>query len=227
MQRYRHEYKYQISKAEESILMLSAAAIAMRDSHTDAAGTYIIRSLYFDDDSDTCMNENIAGTDPRSKFRIRYYNRDSGMLRLEKKIKTRMMTQKLSCSITREECLCLMKGRVPAITPDMPPQKQQMFVEMQLRNLKPKVIVTYTRVPFVYPGGNVRITFDQEITSSSQVEKFLTGDYGVRPILPRGSSILEVKWDEILPLHIKNALKMDTLQWTAFSKYCMCRLLHL
>lgn len=227
MDRYRHEFKYQISKAEECILMLRASGVAMRDSHADAGGSYTIRSLYFDDASDSCLQENLAGTDPRSKFRIRYYNRDAGKLRLEKKSKTRMMTLKKSCSITEAECLCLMDGRIPEITPEMPPRKQQLFLEMLLRDLKPKVIVTYNRVPFIYPGGNVRITFDQEITSSSQVGKFLTGDYAQRPILPMGSSILEVKWDEILPMHIKNTLKMDSLQWTAFSKYCMCRTFHL
>ena len=98
---------------------------------------------------------------------------------------------------------------------------------MLLRHLKPKVIVTYERVPFVYPGGNVRVTFDQKITSSAELGAFLSGEYAQRPILPVGKSVLEVKWDELLPLHIKDALNMDTLQWSAFSKYYMCRILHL
>lgn len=227
MLRYRHEYKYLIDASEESILMVRAAGMLMRDPHVGESGSYVIRSLYFDDEYDTCMQDNAAGTDPRSKFRIRYYNDNANMLRLEKKSKTRMMTLKESCVISQAECQCFIDGKIPQITEDMPESKKKLFSEMLLRNLQPKVIVTYERVPFVYPGGNVRVTFDQKISSSMQIQSFLSGDYPQRPILPLGKSVLEVKWDELLPLHIKNALSMDTLQWAAFSKYYMCRILHL
>lgn len=227
MHRYRHEYKYLISATEESILLLRAAGVLMPDSHVGESGDYVIRSLYFDDDCDSCLQDNVAGTDPRSKFRIRYYNNDTSLLRLEKKSKTRMMTLKESCPITEEECRCFMEGKIPEITADMPPMKKKLFTQMLLRQLKPKVIVTYQRIPFVYPGGNVRVTFDRRITSSGEIGAFLSADYAQRPILPLGKSVLEVKWDELLPLHIQDALYMDTLQWTAFSKYYMCRVLHL
>lgn len=227
MHRYRHEYKYLISASEESILMIRAAGMLMRDAHVGDSGTYVIRSLYFDDDYDTCLQDNVAGTDPRSKFRIRYYNHDTTLLRLEKKSKSRMMTLKESCTISEEECHCFMEGKIPEITADMPEIKKKLFTQMLLRHLKPKVIVTYERVPFVYPGGNVRVTFDQKITTSAELGAFLSGEYAQRPILPVGKSVLEVKWDELLPLHIKDALNMDTLQWSAFSKYYMCRILHL
>ena len=227
MHRYRHEYKYLISASEESILMLRTAGMLMPDAHVGDSGTYVIRSLYFDDDYDTCLQDNVAGTDPRSKFRIRYYNNDTTLLRLEKKSKSRMMTLKESCTISEEECRCFMDGKIPEITTDMPETKKTLFAQMLLRNLKPKVIVTYERVPFVYPGGNIRVTFDQKITSAGEIHAFLTGEYAQRPILPVGKSVLEVKWDELLPLHIKDTLNMDTLQWSAFSKYYMCRILHL
>lgn len=91
----------------------------------------------------------------------------------------------------------------------------------------PKVIVTYLRYPFVYSAGNVRVTFDEEITSSNDLDHFLTSDYEERPILGLGMNVLEVKWDEVLPQHIKEALYMDNLQWSVFSKYYLCRCYHL
>lgn len=227
MNRYRHEYKYLIHATQEEILMIRAAGVMRADAHAGEGGTYLIRSLYFDDHRDTCLQENISGTDPRSKFRIRYYNNDTTMLRLEKKSKNRSMTLKESCVITQSECLRFMAGEIPEISEDMPQTKKALFSEMLMRDLKPKVIVTYERIPFVYPGGNVRVTFDRKISSSSKVDAFLSGDYPQRPILPVGTSVLEVKWDEVLPMHIKDALSMDTLQWTAFSKYSLCRRLHL
>ena len=227
MSRYRHEYKYVINSQEEQILMICASGVLTRDDHVNEDGNYVIRSLYFDDYSDTCLNENRAGPDPRSKFRIRYYNGDTSRLRLEKKSKRKGMTLKESCTITQEECQTFMRGEVPQVHNKMDETKQKLFLEMQLRGLIPKVIVTYERIPFVYQAGNVRVTFDKNLTSSTDVSEFLTGNYTTRPIFPMGKSILEVKWDEIFPLHIKNVLKLESLQWTAFSKYAMCRIYHL
>lgn len=227
MSTYRHEYKYLIDGQTERILQIRAAGVLMPDPHTGPDGSYYIRSLYFDDYRDTCLRENEAGTDPRSKFRIRYYNNDTTRLRLEKKSKTRGMTRKESCAITREECRIFMAGQIPPITLDMAPEKCRLFSEMMVRGLVPKVIVSYERIPFVYPGGNVRVTFDRKLSSSSEIGKFLEADYMTRPVYRENSSILEVKWDEMLPLHIKNVLKLSALQWTAFSKYAMCRRYHL
>ena len=227
MPRYRHEYKYFLDSTKESILRIRADGLLMRDAHVQADGTYFIRSLYFDDYKDSCAKENEAGTDPRSKFRIRYYNNDTTRIHLEKKSKPSGMTLKESCKLTLEECQSFLQGDIPQIAKDMSPTKQKLFLEMQLRGLMPKVIVSYERIPYVYPGGNVRITFDRSISSSTDIAHFLDGTYITRPILPLGQSILEVKWDEVMPLHIKDVLALDQLQWTAFSKYYMCRVYHL
>ena len=137
------------------------------------------------------------------------------------------MTLKEACAITRDECCSLMNGIIPEITQDMPTQKKKLFAEMTVRTLVPKVIVSYERIPFVYSGGNVRVTFDRKLTSSVEIASFLDGNYASRPIFAQGQSILEVKWDEILPRHIQRVLQLDQLQWTAFSKYSMCRKYHL
>lgn len=223
MLKYRHEYKYIISEPQESILYTLAQGILLRDSHVQEDGMYTIRSLYFDDPHDSCFYENMNGTDPRSKFRIRYYNRNSTEIRLEKKSKCRGMTHKTACSLTQEECLLLMQGKHIPLTDTMPREKAQLLLEMQTRFLQPKVIVTYDRIPFVYPAGNVRITFDRNITASKEIAAFLDGDYRQRPIMAHSQNIMEIKWDELLPLHIYEILQLDTLQWSAFSKYYMCR----
>lgn len=225
--RYRHEYKYMIDAKQEGILRLKAQGTMRRDSHVRADGTYLIRSAYFDDLRDTCLSENFCGSDPRAKFRIRYYNFDSGWISLEKKSKVRGMCLKESCKLTVDECESFIRGHIPNVTQDMPAVKSRLFTEMRLRGLVPKVIVTYERIPFCYSGGNVRVTFDRKITSSTDFGRFLSGDYAQRPVLSCGDSILEVKWDEILPRHLKDMLKLDGLHWIAFSKYSMCRVFHL
>ncbi|MCI8550447.1 MAG: polyphosphate polymerase domain-containing protein [Lachnospiraceae bacterium] len=227
MNRYRHEYKYLLNTRQETILLTGVPGILMRDSHVEANGSYLIRSLYFDDYSDSCYFENESGTDSRSKFRIRYYNNVSSQLHLEKKSKIRGMIKKEMCLLNQEEYQILLKGNIPTITLEMPEPKKKLFLEMHLRQLVPKVIVTYERIPFVYHAGNVRITFDRKLSSSTDVMNFLSGDYPVRPVFPLGGSLLEVKWDQLLPPHIKDFMKLNTLQWTSFSKYYMCRQYHL
>lgn len=224
--RFRHEHKYMIDAKQEGILQVKVMGAMLRDSHVRSDGTYLIRSLYFDDINDTCVAENESGSDPRAKFRIRYYNYDTGYISLEKKSKIRSMCLKDSCRLTVEECEVFLRGDVPAVTEDMPEEKKRLLTEVRLRGLIPKVIVTYERIPFIYSGGNVRITFDRKITSSNELHRFLSGDYTERPVLPCGNSILEVKWDEILPRHIKDVLKLKGLIQIAFSKYYMCRVFH-
>ncbi len=227
MNRYRHEYKYMLGKAEEEILILQAGGILERDCHTALGGAYKVRSLYFDDYGDSCFFDNESGSDLRSKFRMRYYNNDQSYVRLEKKSKIHGMTRKESCILDQEECEQLVRGVIPEVKPELPEEKKQLLLEMQLGSMIPKVIVSYERIPFVYPAGNVRITFDRKITSSNDVERFLEGEYPERPVLQQGCSVLEVKWDELLPSLIKEAMQLDSLQWTAFSKYYICRVCHL
>ena len=224
MDRYRHEYKYILDSGQRAILMMKINKMMKPDPNAGSEGSYIIRSLYFDDLYDTCFYQNESGTDPRAKYRIRYYNDDTSFIRLEKKIKRRGMTLKHSCMLSSDEAMMLSSGAFPEITSEMPAEKSRILSEMKLRGLIPKVIVTYKRIPFIYSAGNVRVTFDSEITSSDETGKFITRGYRERPVLPPGKSVLEVKWDELLPLHIKRIIQLDTLRWSTFSKYYTCRL---
>lgn len=227
MSRYRHEYKYLIDARQESILLLKTAGVALHDPHVGKDGSYLIHSVYFDDLFDSCLQESIGGKNPRAKYRIRYYNHDTDLIMFEKKFKMGNMTLKKSCRISREECEILLRGEIPELSTDLSEDKVEIFSEVMIRGLVPKVIVTYERIPYVYSGGNVRITFDRKISSSNETARFLTGDYMTRPILPIGQTVLEVKWDEVLPRHIKEVMTLENLQWTAFSKYYTCRMIHL
>ena len=226
MNRYRHEFKYLVDARQEALLRFRAGSVMKKDPHVREDGTYLIRSAYFDDAEDSCLRENLGGTDPRSKFRIRYYNSDTGRIQLEKKSKKRGMCLKEACAITREECEIFLEGGVPPIRPEDPEIRQALFTEVLMRGLHPVNIVTYERIPFTYSGGNVRITFDRKLSSSRELHRFLSGDYTRRPVFPLGQSLMEVKWDELLPRHIREVMQTEGLEWTAFSKYYMCRLVH-
>lgn len=221
--KYRHEYKYVCNSMQSIVLKTRASGIMKRDIHAGANGYYRIRSLYFDDMEDTCYYENESGVGERDKYRIRIYNGDISRISLEKKSKNRGMTLKTACRINEEICRKLMKGEKDIIDSNMTYVQKKLLLEMQLKNMSPKVIVEYVRYPFVNQNGNVRVTFDEAISSSNDIGCFLEKEIILRPILEKGQGILEVKWDEFLPDYIKKIMELDSLRWNSFSKYYLCR----
>ena len=162
--KFRHELKYQITDAQVAMLQNRIRHLIPMDSHVGQAGTYRIRSLYFDDYEDRCLRENEDGTDPREKFRIRIYNASSQRITLECKRKERGKTHKSACPLTVEQTKLLMAGKILPDIGSQPPVLRKLTLQMMTRRMRPVVIVEYDRIPYVYKNGNVRITLDTNIT---------------------------------------------------------------
>ena len=223
MQKFRHEMKYVISSAELAMLRNRVDHLIPVDSHAAADGRYTVRSLYFDDYVNRCFYENEDGTDPREKFRIRIYNHSCERIRLECKRKERGKTLKTSCPLTVEQTRLLMSGGVLPDIASQPPLLQKLTMQMLMRRLRPAVIVEYERIPYIYKNGNVRITLDMNISASKEVGRFLDDCIPLRPVMPCGQQLLEVKYDEYLPDFIYRNLQLHSLTQTAYSKYYLCR----
>ena len=221
--KYRHELKYICTAAELAMIQGRIHHLIPLDSHAGENGMYQIRSLYFDDYYDRCYYENENGTDPREKFRIRIYNGKTDKISLELKKKERGKTLKLSCPLTEEQCRMLMRGKVLPDSDEYPPVLQKLLLQMKTAMLRPKIIVEYDRVPYVYKLGNVRITLDKNISSSSAIDTFLNQTIPKRPFMLAGQHVLEVKFDEFLPDYINHTIQLRNLRQTAFSKFYLCR----
>lgn len=225
--KYRHEYKYLISSAQAVMLRNRLDTLMQRDVHAGGSGIYGIRSLYFDDRYNRCFYENENGIDPREKFRIRIYNGSTDRIALECKHKERGMTQKTSQVVDSEFVNACLRGGSTPIAGQGKPLVERLNLEHVERGLNPVTIVEYDRIPYVYPLGNVRVTFDYNLCSSNEINRFLSGDFARRPVMPTGQMLLEVKFDEFLPDFIYEALSLDNLRVTAYSKYYLCRRYHL
>ena len=197
--------------------------VMTQDIHPEG-DCYEIRSIYFDDLWDRCLDENEAGVDRREKYRIRIYDPRSDVIHLEIKEKNRGLTKKRACDLSREECLAIMEGELP-LNPDGRAPLNSLQLQMRCARMEPKVIIAYERTAFVHPSGNVRITFDRNIMASRNREDFLEDRVsGMVPVLPAGMHVLEVKYDEFLPDTIAQQLEIGKLRKTAFSKYYLGRL---
>ena len=219
--KYRHEWKHEINYADMLTLHTRLSAIMKRDRHA-ADGVYHIRSLYFDNLSDKALREKIDGVNVREKFRIRYYNGDISFIVLEKKSKINGLCAKESCRITKEEAQKIVDGNLGWMRSSERPLCMELYSKMLSQGLRPKTIVDYTREPFVYGPGNVRVTIDYNIRTGAFRTDFLNPE---TLTLPAGNSpiILEIKWDEYLPDIIKDAVTIPGRRVCAFSKYQQCR----
>lgn len=190
------------------------------DTHSSDSGRYFIHSLYFDDYKDTSVYTTDSGLSKRYKWRIRYYGDDLTYIVLEKKEKLESRCHKKSCKITVEEYNSIVSGNITDIVYDTDKQLiKELAVDMLTRNYRPKVIVDYERIAFVEEITNVRITFDMKISASYELENFLNGDYQSFYVLPSEMNVLEVKFDDILPSHIRNIVESYNFKQTSFSKY--------
>lgn len=219
---YRHEVKHEIDRADLAVLRQRLRAIARIDEHA-ANGRYQIRSLYFDDSRDTALREKIDGVSRREKFRIRYYNGDTSLIHLEKKSKLNGLGNKQTAVLTLQEAQALADGDMGWMLSHPHGLVRELYAKMRLYGLRPKTIVDYTREPFFYAPGNVRVTLDYDIRTGLGCTDFLnpccvTVPAGDAPIL------LEVKWDSFLPDIIRDALQLPGRRAFAFSKYAQCRI---
>ena len=222
---YRHEYKYPLTHGQVLIEEARISALMSRDVHASGQGVYNIRSLYFDDYQNSCYMDNENGVDNREKYRIRIYNHSPERISLEVKQKIRGKTSKKSCLITQEQCRVLMDGRIPGQIGADQQTLHKLSYLMAVRLMRPAVIVDYDRVPYVYRinDANVRVTFDSNIQSVSDVCSFLDEEVHGRGVMPAGQALMEVKFDSFLPDEVHGLLQLEGLSASTFSKYYLCR----
>lgn len=221
---YRHELKFLCGEGQLRILEEKIRHICRLDPHTGRDGTYVIRSLYFDTIDDRCFYENEAGVDCRRKYRIRLYNGNTDTVYLECKETRHGLKHKDACLLTGKQSRQLMLGwPVMEVLSDQG-LLLRFLAARSAQILLPKVIVEYTRTPYIYGVGNVRVTFDRYIRSSSVVTGFLEPGIPGREIMAQDVHILEVKYDKMLPGAIREFLTAgQELSQTSFSKYALCR----
>lgn len=216
---YRHEWKHEITPSDLLALRARLRAVARPDPHA-SGGSYLVRSLYFDTPDDQALREKLNGVSRREKFRIRYYNADPSQLFLEKKSKWNALGSKQSAPLTRQQVQALLTAG--PLGQSLPPLLWELCSKMRGQGLRPRTVVDYTREPYLFAPGNVRVTLDYNLRTSPGCAGFLDPSCVTLPV-PGDPIILEVKWDAFLPDIIRDAVQLEGRRTAAFSKYAACR----
>ncbi len=211
----RHEEKYLIDYRQYAILKSRAMELLAPDPH---GGSYIITSLYYDDPVDTALLEKQDGLAQHTKFRVRTYGGNDDHIKLERKVKQGILTEKQSAPITREQ-ISLLGGA----TDGFKGAAKDLAVQMQAACLRPNITVRYRRDAFFFQGTDLRLTFDTdlEILSPTAESLFDTSLPGI-PALDKNTVIMELKYGSYLPAFARRLTAVPATQLSV-SKYALCR----
>ena len=194
------------------------------DNHADSiTGEYWVRSLYFDDMQNSALWDKMNGISLRKKFRMRTYNFMTDSINLEKKTKNGLLRGKETISLSPVIARRILNGDINWMLDDDDAIIRELAMDIRTRQLHPVVMTDYSRQALVFPAGNVRITFDRMVTAGPYNLDIFSPDRMAVPVLPPNRIIMEVKFEHILPPHIRGVLQSISGVKESISKYALSR----
>lgn len=89
--------------------------------------------------------------------------------------------------------------------------------------LQPKVIVDYQREAYILNYEKIRITLDKGLKSGGFKTDIFDKDQLMLSAVDPAITILEVKYNNFLPSHIKKLIQIGPRPQVPISKYVVCR----
>ena len=214
---FRHEYKYVIPYEA----MLEMRGKLDKVLKLDQGKPYFIRSLYFDSPDDKDYFDKQGGEMIRKKLRLRIYDINSDLAKIEIKGKYDYHQLKESLVVNKETAKKIINGDYSDLLNMDNDLAKRIYVLFQ-SGYRPKVIIEYDRAAYI-TTTTTRITFDYNIKKSLDFEKFYTNDINYIELTNPGDVVLEVKFDRFLEPYISKILEKYTTRYQSVSKYVMGR----
>ncbi len=186
---------------------------------------YTVNSLYYDSAGFGCYDEKVAGVRRRSKFRLRYYNdlREDSSIFTEIKRKYDAVVIKDRSVLSLEQAKeFFYKDNLKSL-PDLKKNDKETLEEFlwakNHNGMMPAVLVSYTRRPLVSKHDErFRVTFDSNITACRA--DWLGNESESKKDVLKEDLVLELKFNNHMPLWFYEIIEEYRLNRIAFSKYC-------
>ncbi len=214
---FRHEYKYVIPYGD----MLKLRSKLDKVLKLDRNRPYFVRSVYFDSPDDVDYYDKQGGEMIRKKLRIRIYDINSDLAKIEIKNKYDYHQLKESLVVSRDVVKRILNGDYHDLMSMDNDLAKRIYVLLQ-SGYRPKVIIEYDRAAYI-TTTTTRITFDYNIKKSNDFEKFYTNDINYLELTNSNDVVLEVKFDRFLEPYISKILEHYTSRYQSVSKYVMGR----
>ncbi len=221
--KFRHEHKFLIEYDTYARIRGALKQCMALDNNSVEGLGYHIRSLYFDDMFESSLHEKLSGIVNRKKYRVRIYNYSQDTIKLEIKRKFNDYTNKVATTIQRDEFERIYNADVSDLAYTDDSVKMSYYLEIRNNLLRPKVIVDYYREAFVLPYNEIRVTFDTQLSAVKPRMDIFSDRIHSVALPPCYSLIMEVKYNNFLPSHIKNILERYDLTRLSVSKFLLCR----
>ncbi|MED4583016.1 polyphosphate polymerase domain-containing protein [Brevibacillus choshinensis] len=221
--RLRNEWKYYIRFHDYISLRNKLRLITTLDPNSTDDEGYHIRSLYFDDVYDTSLYEKNYGVYKRRKYRIRIYNQSDAVIKLERKSKYDGYICKEAVSITRDEYEQVMAGQLDFLLKRKTGLLHDFYYDCKNHLFQPRVVTDYVREAYLMEIGNVRVTFDKSLMTNVNTFDIFDPQMKTVHAIHEPKMIMEVKFDNFLPINIRYLLQYFSNQRSAISKYVVCR----
>lgn len=223
----RYEIKYLLGAGQLADVQAALQDHLRRDANGSHDGGYYVHSIYFDSPDMRFLRQKYEGDLTRVKPRIRTYRSSldgpSAGLFLELKGRYDRIVQKRRCPIDRSLAKLLLTET--PVHPNGWSAKHTVlgeFLYMSHRfQLVPAVSVLYHRTAFFgayWP--NLRITFDRLVLCSPATGLDAPSEDFMQTI-PCSQTVMELKYNDKLPLSLLRRINSLGLQQRSFSKYAM------
>ena len=220
----RKEIKYLVPVEKINYLKSIFDNILERDKY-GKNGTYVVRTQYYDTLEEDDLFDNLSGIIEKKKIRLRTYFEDESTFKLEYKYKYNTDSTKYSLIITRDEAVLMENHKYDFLLNKKSELALFFYYKLLEGCYRPKTIVEYNRLAYIYPVSRVRITFDTNVRATAYPYGLFDERLNTFPIVSPDIGVLEVKYNEFLPSSLKHILEsIDTLPQTN-SKYLKARFL--
>ncbi len=211
----RYELKYLLSKEQEEFLREHLKG----HMEADQFGKTSIASLYYDTPEYRLISRSMEKPEFKEKMRLRSYGLATAQspVFLELKRKAYGIVYKRRVQSTIPLVKKFFDGEGDICAGGQINHEITYFRDFY-GNLAPSCLIIYDRTAFYEPGGDLRLTIDNN-------PRYRTEDLDLRvsmdgiSLLPEGWSILEIKVQEAMPLWLVSILEEGKIYKSSFSKY--------
>ena len=220
---FRKEIKYVIPLKTALSVKSRLDNVLSKDAYC-AKGFYSVRSLYFDSVNNIDYSEKVAGIDVRKKIRLRIYNGDASLCKLEIKQKNGDLQHKHSFIISADDAKELSLGNYSVLKKYFHDTRTSIeaYAVMAQGCYRPVVQIEYDRIAYKYPMYDTRITLDMNVRSSETNMNLFAPDISYTPVT-RQDVVLEIKYNGKLMGFISDLFGSFNLTQESYSKYCSGR----
>ena len=211
----RYELKYLLSREQTDYLRKRLAG----HMEVDKYGKTSIASLYYDTPSYQLIRTSVEKPPFKEKIRLRSYGiaTEESPVYLELKRKAYGIVYKRRVETTIPLVHRFFAGDGDICSPGQINKEITTFRDYY-KTLVPACLIIYDRVAYFEPGGDLRLTIDENPRYRTD-DLTLTKSMEGKPLLDDGWTILEVKVQEAMPLWLTSILSEGKIYKGSFSKY--------